>query len=285
MKYCYLSLAAILTTVLALSSCNGVTRNSVAAAADTVTFNTTTLTDTSSFVKINGERVAIYADATITHPVLFRDSTTTQALVRLFTREVFGLGDTLTLAEAMKAYVGNSLHQYDMTTPDNEAPNDGHEEEMDDEEIVYKYNTAVTITPMRNDHGILTVVKVEVVKKNDQVTSVTHRYYNFDVQNMVLIDPARLFRDDALGDVCQLMKNQLLHQNQVTNEEQLNELGYFNVDNIVVSRNFYFDDNGITWSFMPGILAVEAVGEPHISLPYDILENYAADGSPLLRLK
>jgi len=124
-----------------------------------------------------------------------------------------------------------------------------------------------------------------VVKKNDKVTSVTHRYYSFDVESQSFIDLSRMFRDDALADVCQLLRKQLLAQNNAKGNEQLNDLGYFNVENISVTRNFYFDDNGVTWSYLPNELAVEAVGEPKITIPYSDLDDYLCDDSIIKKLK
>ena len=130
----------------------------------------------------------------------------------------------------------------------------------------------------------MTFERVDVVKKNGKVTSVTHRYFSFDTDNQTFIDVNRLFRDDAIADICHLLQQQLLSQNNVTGNEQLNDLGYYNVENITVSRNFYFDDKGVTWSYLPNELAVEAVGEPKITIPYGELRDFLCDGSIIDRL-
>ena len=76
---------------------------------------------------------------------------------------------------------------------------------------------------------------------------------------------------------------QLLKQNNASGNEQLNDLGYFNVENMTVTRNFYFDEDGITWSYLPNELAVEAVGEPKVSISYSDLKPSACDGSIISR--
>ena len=76
----------------------------------------------------------------------------------------------------------------------------------------------------------------------------------------------------------------IFKQNNATGNEQLNDLGYFNVENITVSRNFYFDENGVTWSYLPNELAVEAVGEPKIFIPYGDLADYLCDDSIIKNL-
>jgi hypothetical protein len=61
-------------------------------------------------------------------------------------------------------------------------------------------------------------------------------------------------------------------------------MGYFNVENIMVTSNFYFDDKGVTWSYLPNELAVEAVGEPRITIPYNELKDYLCDESVITKL-
>ena len=90
-------------------------------------------------------------------------------------------------------------------------------------------------------------------------------------------------KDKIDVELSQLLKQQLLAQNNASGNEQLNDLGYFNVENITVSRNFYFDDKGVTWSFLPNELAVEAVGEPKITIPYGDLKPSLCENSILER--
>ena len=235
----------------------------------------------SSFKLSNGERCTIVAEATIEYPVKIGEKLPADSLQRLFAAYVLESGDSLSLAEAMNQVVVNSMHQYDfmeggVDDEDLTAESDG--------QSTLKYATSTIISPIYNKHGVVTFERVDVVKKNDKVASITHRYYSFDVESQTYIDVNRLFSDDAIADVCQLLRQQLLAQNNATGNEQLNDLGYFNVENITVSRNFYFDDNGVTWSFLPNELAVEAVGEPKITIPYGDLESSLCENSIIERL-
>ena len=196
-----------------------------------VTLKSQRLSDTSGFTMSNGERCNIVADATIDYPVGLVDGTAVDSLQRLFAAYVLESGDTLSLQEAMRQVVANSMHQYDFM----EGPADDNVVTEDDGMITLKYATSTRVTPVYNKNGVVTFERVDVVKKNDKVTSVTHRYYSFDVENQTCIDLNNLFRDDAFADVCQLLKAQLLKQNNVTGNEQLNDLGYFNVENITVT--------------------------------------------------
>ena len=281
MKTKSLTLFILLSVTALLFSCG---KNSMLSKGDgkpAVTVKSRQLNDNSSFTMSNGERCSITADAIIDYPVSAGEGMSVDSLQRLFAAYVLESGDSLSLQEAMRQVVANSMHQYDfMQEPVNK-------DEADESEglTTLKYATSTRISPIYNKNGVVTFERVDVVKKNDKVTSITHRYYSFDVETQTYIDVNRLFRDDAVADVCQLLKQQLLAQNNVSGNEQLNDLGYFNVENIMVSRNFYFDEKGVTWSYLPNELAVEAVGEPKITIPYDDLVSSLCDNSIIERLK
>ncbi len=280
MKTKFTSLFILLSITALLFSCSQASKKQGGDGKPAVTVQTQRLSDTSGFTMSNGERCTIVADATIDYPVTIVDGAAVDSLQRLFAAYVLESGDTLSLQEAMRQVVANSMHQYDFMDGPAEAEAVAEDEGM----TTLKYATSTRVTPVYNKNGIVTFERVDVVKKNDKVTSVTHRYYSFDVNTQTYIDLNRLFRDDAIADVCQLLKEQLLKQNNVTGNEQLNDLGYFNVENITVTRNFYFDENGVTWSYLPNELAVEAVGEPKITIPYGALKDALCDDSIIERL-
>ena len=282
MKKYSLTLFILLSVTALLFSCSKFKSGKGGDGKPAVAVKTQRLSDTSGFTMSNGERCSIVADATIDYPVKAAEGVAIDSLQRLFAAYVLESGDSLSLQEAMRQVVANSMHQYDFMS---EPVTDDMAAEADETEgqTTLKYATSTRVTPIYNKNGVVTFERVDVVKKNDKVTSVTHRYYSFDVETQSLIDLNRLFRDDAVADVCQMLKEQLLKQNNASGNEQLNDLGYFNVENISVTRNFYFDDEGLTWSFLPNELAVEAVGEPKITIPYDALKDALCEESIIER--
>ena len=280
MKRKVFTLLILLSATALLFSCSKTRSSKNGDGKPAITVKTQRLSDTSGFTMSNGERCTIVAEASIDYPVSTASGAAVDSLQRLFAAYVLESGDTLSLPEAMQQVVANSMHQYDFM---NGPLSDAEEAEASEGLATLKYATSTRVTPIYNQNGVVTFERVDVVKKNDKVTSVTHRYYNFDVETQTFIDVNRLFRDDAIADVCQLLKQQLLTQNNATGNEQLNDLGYFNVENITVTRNFYFDENGVTWSYLPNELAVEAVGEPKITIPYADLESSLCEESIIQR--
>ena len=281
MKTKVFALVILLSITGLMFSCGKMKSGKTDDAKPAVIVKTEQLSDNSSFAMSNGERCTIVADATIDYPVSAGEGVPMDSLQRLFAAYVLESGDSLSLQDAMRQVVSNSMHQYDFM----QEPVAKDEADESSDLATLKYATSTRVTPIYNRNGVVTFERVDVVKKNDKVTSVTHRYYNFDVETQTFIDVNRLFRDDAVADVCQLLRQQLLNQNNVSGNEQLNDLGYFNVENIMVTRNFYFDDKGVTWSYLPNELAVEAVGEPKITIPYADLKSALCDDSIIDRLK
>ena len=280
MKKNVFTLLILLSVTALLFSCSKTRSIKNGDGKPAITVNTKRLSDTSGFTMSNGERCTIASEATIDYPVSTADGAAVDSLQRLFAAYVLESGDSLSLQDAMQQVVANSMHQYDFM---NGPLSDAEQAEAAEGFATLKYVTSTRVTPIYNQNGVVTFERVDVVKKNDKVTSVTHRYYNFDVETQTFIDVNRLFRDDAIADVCQLLRQQLLTQNNATGNEQLNDLGYFNVENITVTRNFYFDEKGVTWSYLPNELAVEAVGEPKITIPYADLEPFLCEESIIER--
>lgn len=275
------SISILLIFMMLLASCGNNSSGSKRDGKSAVTVKTQQLNDTSAFMMANGERCTIVADATIEYPASAGEGIAVDSLQRLFAAYVLESGDTLSLQAAMRQVVANSMHQYDFM----QEPVDKDVADESEDMTTLKYATSTRVTPVYNKNGVVTFERVDVVKKNDKVSSVTHRYYSFDVETMTYIDVNRLFSEDAIADVCQLLQQQLLAQNNAKGNEQLNDLGYFNVENLSVTQNFYFDDNGVTWSFLPNELAVEAVGEPKITIPYGDLSECLCENSIIERLK
>ncbi|MDD7342861.1 MAG: RsiV family protein [Bacteroidales bacterium] len=248
---------------------------------DTVGIASTQVTDNSSFKKSNGEQCKISINANIAYPKAYKDSADTRKLQQLFTTVLLDVpGDSVNLQDAMHEYAAAYLDQNAPTADDEDVQNDESEGGDDYDAVsVVSYNATINITPIFNKDGILTFCKEEIIKKNNRVTLKTHHYYNIDLEAMAQIAVNRIFKSSSLNDVCQLMKDKLMSQNNVKSEDELNDLGYYNLPNLSVSNNFFFTDKGITWSFEPNELAINAIGEPQISLDFSSLKPYFLENS------
>lgn len=274
-------ISALIMSLLT-TSCGGNASLDDKFAGDTVVVQTVKQSDTTSFVKANGEKCVIIADATIDVPVKYgTDEETLVALKKLFVKHLLDAGDSLQVEDAIKHNMGNTLKQYEFADAPADTPE--LEEEVDHGDASQLINNSVNITVDFNKYNLITFCKVEVFKKDGVVTSVSHRYFTFDLESKALVEASNIFKEDAISEVREILKSQLLQNNKVSNDDQLNEIGFFNVDNLNVSNNFFFTEKGITWSYLPNELAVEALGEPQVALEYDVLEPYMSEKSVIKR--
>ena len=276
-KISLLALIALLT--LALAGCSSGNKSGE------VKLATDSLVETGSFKKSNGEVCKMKANVVVSYPQDFKDSTALAGLQQLFMTNVLKTPSGVkAMKEAIKFYAQSIINQNTPSQYGNtRASNDSIDDDYDEIDID-QFESNVVINVVFNDNDVISFCKEETIKKNDQVTSVSHHYVNFDLQSMKRITLNDLFRDDSLDKSSQQLKSQLMVDKDASNEDELNDLGYFNLPNLTVTGNFYFTPSGITWSYDPSVVAVASVGEPTINIDYDDLQDYLSDDSIIKRM-
>lgn len=276
----YIHYIFLMLGLLAMAtSCSGGKSGNADGDEATVTLSSLKEADTLSFPLSNGNNCKVQVDVSVTYPKSFVNKQETEKLQKLFITTVLECGDSLTIEEAVKQYTTGITRQNG--TGEGEGDDD-YALEDENGTPIDKILINVNITAAYNQKNIITFCKEVTFKRNDVVTSKMHRYYNLDLADMKPIDRS-IFREDALADVCQLLKDKLLEQTHTRNSDELNEIGYFNIDNLSVTDNFCFEENGITWSYLPQELAADALFEPRITLGFDVLKPLASENSIINR--
>lgn len=268
--------------LIAMCATWGCTRNNQGETE--VGFVTDSIKQESAFKKSNGEMCQMKVSVTVSYPVAYKDSATLQDLQQVFNREVLRAPKGLTqVKDAIKFYsqslVNNNTPSQGSAT---RASNDTISSDIDEIDID-KFESNINISVVYNAHNIISFCKEETIKKNNQVTSITHHYVNLDLDSLKRITLSDLFRDDCLDQVTKSLKKQLMSDKDVGSEDELNDMGYFNLPNLTVTGNFFFTPDGVTWSYDPSVVAVASVGEPTINIDFDVLKQYKCDNSLLER--
>ena len=261
---------------MALSGCSGSgesTEGDVKLATDSVE-------ETGSFKKSNGEVCHMKVKLVASYPQSYKDSTSVNKLKKLFAQAVLNsTEDVGGIKEAMRLYAKSVITK---NTPkeDNSSAADSIVDEID----IDRFELTVNVKVMYNSNGLISFCKEEAIDKNGQRTSTSHHYINFDLKEMKKVTLADLFRDDCIEKLTATLKAKLMDDKGAGNEDELNDLGYFNLPNLTVTNNFFFTSRGITWSYDSSVIAVESVGEPTINIDYDDLEQFQCENSILKRL-
>ncbi len=264
-----ISLFGLITLITcALSSCNLGSAINASGDADTVQISMIEIGDTASFPLITGEKCEVLAKCSVDFPESYINAENTLTLQKLFNNIVLEVEDTLNANDALNKMAANILDQYGV----DEQENIEHIDE--DYEIVFQYANYTNIRTIYNKSEIISFCKTEETIKNNNSTMKSSHYLNFDLQNMSYIDLNQLFPESTHDVLTELLKKKLIKQLDVETEDDVINLGYFNLDNLRVNNNFYINENGITWNFIPYEISLLSVGETSITLDFDDLQMY-----------
>ncbi len=239
---------------------------------DTVVLAKISLHDTASYSIVESERCQIAADVDIVFPKFYMGEEKTAALQREFSKYVLGMeADTMTLASAFPEYVDILVERYKV-----DAISDIKDIEVD-YEPVSSCALTVKIYAMFNSGGIICFCNEEIAEINEKDSIDRHFYYVFDLSTMKRVRLEDLIAEEYNDRVTELLKNKLRTENDVLNDDELADRGFYNFDNMTVNRNFYVTAEGITWGFLPRELAVSE--EVQVSLSYELLAPYLKEQS------
>lgn len=280
-KLFFCAFALLLLITAGACSCSG---ESGSVKGD-VEIATDSISDTSSFKKSNGEVCQMKVNLVVSYPQAYKDSVTLDKLRKLFAAHLLRAPkDIKSIKDAMQLYAKsiisrNTPSQYGQQASASDTVN-GDIDEID----IDKFESTINIKVVYNDNELITFCKEEAIDKNGQRTSTSHHYTSFDLKEMKKISLADLIREDSYDKVTALLKSKLMDDKGASNEDELNDMGYFNLPNLAVTNNFFFTSKGVTWSYDSSVIAVASVGEPTINIDYDDLEQYYSDNSVLKRL-
>ena len=97
------------------------------------------------------------------------------------------------------------------------------------------------------------------------------------------------FDEDIYGeDYQELLAEILVHaitrDNDLSDPKELENIGFFSVDEIYPNNNFYVDDQGITYTFNEYEVAAYVVGPVHVHLSFDEVSVLLKPDTPVARL-
>ena len=260
------------TLLLILKSCGNKTDNTTAHQCDSLKYNIIAISD--SIKDATGSTIIVNANVAL--PL---NESEDKDISSVYNKYLLNLkNDSITGENAVITYVKKILDFY-KTPAENIPP------ELEDEtEKVSKYEINHNITPIFNSCNIFCVMKNTNMKKDGNSTIETNNYFSFNTSNCSRINIMDIIKDEYSTDINNLLKERLMQQEGVTNQSQLIDLGYFNIDNLSINNNFFFKDNKIVFAYEPYEIACLQVGEVCIALEIDELTPYIKENSILSKL-
>ncbi len=201
-----------------------------------------------------------------------------------FIQTAFGRNyDAFVPEEALNEYVNNFIKNYetdanifDEDLLDLENHPDLIPQNMDllhDHELqsttFYSYQESLSNKIHFNESNLLSFQVSQVNNKGGSATYSSYNNYVINLKTGEMLTESDLFSPGYDLALQQLFANNLLQQNQVKTISDLEDLGYFGIQEIVPNRNFLIDSKGITYTFNKGEYSAYPLSAPIIFIPYN----------------
>ena len=243
---------------------------------DTVALAKISLNDTVNYSLTDSIDCKIMANVEISYPSQYLDKEKTESLQKIFAEKVLDVAtDSLTLASAFPVYVKNMMGRYE-----GEAVADVDIE--NDYEPVRECSIEAKVKSVYNQNGIACFEVSEISTYDYEHYTYRGYFYTVDLSTMKMVNVTDIFAEEEMTHISDLLKMQLKIDAGAKTEDELVELGFYNIDNVRANNNFRIDNNGITWQYLPGELSV--VEQIEITLDYDLLNDYMLENTIVSQL-
>jgi hypothetical protein len=209
-------------------------------------------------------------------------------LQSVFTEKTFGASfQDLTPEEAVEVYIRRYFQNFKRFEEPEEFKMAFEPETNEDacherkDTVGLYYYTRLTNQVVYNRNGFVSFTVQNICYEGGAHSSQSLYGYVIDLKNSRLLQ-----EDDFAGNrykqyIAPVLASKLALANGLENPTELENIGYFSLEDIVPNNNFTIDDRGITYYFNEGEIAGTVVGLIRVFIPYDEISVYLKDGSPI----
>lgn len=152
---------------------------------------------------------------------------------------------------------------------------------MEAKDRYFSYYEELSNSVLFNSADILVMQFMQSSKKGNNSTFRQFSNYVFDLATGKVLKEADIFKDGYEVVLNRAFKDKLFAANRVDNIHDLEDLGYFGIEEIAPNNNFSVDKEGITYIFNKGEYSVLQSDEIRIFIPYNEILNLLKEQSPI----
>ena len=221
-------------------------------------------------------------------------------LTNLWTSCIFGQSNTgISLQQAAKSYIDTYFQRYrqdarnfrenrfdkDPLSALTDSSYFTSEEEADEPPSeFYSYYETLTDTVTYNQNDLISLQVRSVSNKGGSESYETFRNFVIDLKTGNILSEKDIFIEGYEPQLRRIIINKLLKQNGVNDINELEQLGYFGVNEIVPTRNFLIDAKGITFIFNKGEYSAYLISAPVIFIPYEEIRHLMRENTTVWKL-
>ncbi len=109
-------------------------------------------------------------------------------------------------------------------------------------------------------------------------------FNNFDLKTGNDLKYSDLFIEDSEEMLSNIIIQKLMEDNQIEEEQQLEEIGFIDLEEIKPINNFKIDANGISFVYNPSEIACLSLGIIEVALPFEEIRFLLKENSPLSKI-
>lgn len=289
-------LVAVLLSSL-FSSCNQ-DKRSLFKADNGIEFDTINI-EKKYFLDDNPENPSCNLKLTFVYPERISNFDT-RAARRVFLRTVIGPSyDSLSVQEAVDRYARNYIANYRNDAEIYKVNKPLHDEHTGDTaeglyvtdeeldylpEVFYSYYENLSDSIVYNQFGIISFQVRQVNNKGGRMSYETVRNYVLDLSSGELMAEGDIFSAGYDLALRPILQGSLLEAHGVKSVQELEDLGFFGIDEIVPNKNFLINDKGITYTFNKGEYSAYQLQVPEVFIPYTAVRSLLRENSVVSKL-
>lgn len=218
---------------------------------------------------------------------------------QFFVKSMFGSSfEEMEPKQAIDAYVSNYFENYskdadtyrgtvtDMNELNTLIPGiDLHDSEHVMNDTFYSYFESLSDSITFNQYDIISFQVKQSNSKgepNSFYVSYSNYVLNLNTENQILEGDIFIAGYDyAMQNI---IITALIEQNEVETLEDLEDIGYFGVREIVPNKNFLIDDKGITYTFNKGEYSAYQIDAPEVFIPYNVIRQLLRENTIISKL-
>lgn len=227
-----------------------------------------------------------------TYPIDFANKAVLEVVQRQFVKSM--LGDAyaqVPLKEAVNKYVLDYGMRPSMASSDFEQDTEdrsntdfeGDDFDTSDHPAMPEYELLKdSILYNRNNLLCYTVYREYSAGTPVAIRTYANWVVNLETGNRVTEDD--IFNDDYEEDLAKILVEAIALYNNVDKVADLENIGFYNINEIFPNRNFYVDDVGVTYTFNENDIAAGALGATSVRIPYEKIRHLLRKDSPIAHL-
>lgn len=277
-QFCQKLVAFFLISIVASGCITGAKKT----ADNDITFDSISVDKTYHLLE-NPENPNCNLQINFTFPAQYNNKDILKKVQKQFVSSYFGDSyETLSPEEATAKYTEDYLNSYKELTDEYKAELAKADDTPVGAWFSYYEMSSDNIAYNKNDIISYTVNFENYTGGAHGAHSFTNHVINLKTGNPITEED--IFVDGYQEDLAQILIDRIAKQNSLDDVKELENIGFFSIDEIFPNGNFLIDDNGITYTYNEYEIAAYVVGATNVHLPYEEIQHLLKKESPIAHL-